>query len=126
MTSSPGGQLLALSLDRHQALCQVDVAALEPEQLAAAQPAQGGKEHYGRSSVLGPDAGPGHRHTSVRDLECTSPGGLPIEVDTMPAELPYMNTSGNIGAILERIKTAGTPPKFTNQFLQSLGFTSSN
>lgn len=44
----------------------------------------------------------------------------------MPTEFPYMSTSGNIGAILDKLKTAGTPPKFTNQFLQSLGFTSSN
>ncbi len=44
----------------------------------------------------------------------------------MPAELPYMNTSGNVGAILDRIRTAGSPPRFTLEFLQQLGFTSSN
>jgi Family of unknown function (DUF5343) len=45
----------------------------------------------------------------------------------MPAEMPYMNTSGNIPNILEKIKSAGAPPKFTHEFLKSnLGFTSSN
>jgi hypothetical protein len=41
----------------------------------------------------------------------------------MPVELPYMMTVGNIGAILDRIQEAGTPPKFTHEFLKnSLGF----
>lgn len=41
----------------------------------------------------------------------------------MPTELPYMMTVGNIGAILDRIRDAGTPPKFTHEFLKnSLGF----
>lgn len=41
----------------------------------------------------------------------------------MPAELPYMMTVGNIPAILDRIREAGTPPKFTHEFLKnSLGF----
>lgn len=41
----------------------------------------------------------------------------------MPVELPYMMTVGNVGAILDRIQEAGTPPKFTHEFLKnSLGF----
>lgn len=41
----------------------------------------------------------------------------------MPTDLPYMMTVGNIPAILERIRGAGTPPKFTHEFLKnSLGF----
>jgi hypothetical protein len=41
----------------------------------------------------------------------------------MPTEIPYMMTVGNIGAILDRIQDAGTPPKFTVEFLKtSLGF----
>jgi hypothetical protein len=45
----------------------------------------------------------------------------------MPAELPYMFTVGNISAILDKIRGAGTPPRFTNEFLKSnLGFSSSN
>ena len=45
----------------------------------------------------------------------------------MPAEIVYMNTSGNIAAIFEKIRSAGAPPKFTHEFLKSnLGFASSN
>jgi Family of unknown function (DUF5343) len=41
-------------------------------------------------------------------------------------EIPYMQSSKNLGAILDKIATAGTPPKFTHEFLRSnLGFTSS-
>lgn len=41
----------------------------------------------------------------------------------MPTEFPYMMTVGNIGDILDRIRDAGTPPKFTHEFLKSsLGF----
>ena len=36
----------------------------------------------------------------------------------MHIELPYMMTVGNIGAILDRIQEAGTPPKFTHEFLE--------
>lgn len=44
----------------------------------------------------------------------------------MPAELPYLSKVGNIPAIMDRIREAGTPPKFTLEFLsKSLGFTSS-
>lgn len=39
---------------------------------------------------------------------------------------PYMMSVKNIPAILEKIKGAGTPPKFTNEFLKAnLGFPSS-
>lgn len=37
----------------------------------------------------------------------------------MPTDLPYMMTVGNIPAILERIRGAGTPPKFTHEFLKN-------
>lgn len=38
-----------------------------------------------------------------------------------------MASISNVSAILEKIRTAGTPPKFTHEFLKStLGFTSSN
>lgn len=45
----------------------------------------------------------------------------------MPADIPYMMSITNVPAILEKIRTAGTPPKFTHEFLKStLGFGSSN
>ncbi len=45
----------------------------------------------------------------------------------MPVELPYMMAVGNIGPILDRIQEAGTPPKFTHEFMKnSLGFRSSS
>jgi hypothetical protein len=41
----------------------------------------------------------------------------------LATELPYMMQMGNISAILDRIQDAGTPPKFTHEFLKnSLGF----
>jgi hypothetical protein len=44
----------------------------------------------------------------------------------MPDDLPYMLGVKNLEAMLDKIKTAGTPPKFTVDFLKtSLGFTSS-
>jgi hypothetical protein len=45
----------------------------------------------------------------------------------MPADFPYMGSNKNLKSILERIREAGTPPKFTHDFLKStLGFASSN
>lgn len=45
----------------------------------------------------------------------------------MPTEVPYMASITNVPAILEKIRTAGTPPKFTHEFLKStLGFGASN
>lgn len=45
----------------------------------------------------------------------------------MPSEFPYMMSITNVPSILEKIRTAGTPPKFTHDFLKStLGFGSSN
>lgn len=45
----------------------------------------------------------------------------------MPAELSYMPTVTNVPRILEKIQSAATPPKFTNEFLKTnLGFGSSN
>jgi len=44
----------------------------------------------------------------------------------LATELPYMMAIGNISAILDKIRGAGTPPKFTTEFLKSsLGFTAS-
>ena len=44
----------------------------------------------------------------------------------MSDDLPYMLSIGNLPKIFEKIKTAGTPPKFTHEFLKtSLGFSSS-
>jgi hypothetical protein len=41
----------------------------------------------------------------------------------MAAEIPYMMQMGNIASILDRIQEAGTPPKFTHEFLKgNLGF----
>ena len=40
---------------------------------------------------------------------------------------PYMNAYGRISAVLEKIKTAPTPPRFTQDFLETkLGFPSSS
>jgi hypothetical protein len=45
----------------------------------------------------------------------------------MADNLPYMLGIKNLDAILAKIRTAGTPPKFTNDFLKtSLGFPSSS
>lgn len=45
----------------------------------------------------------------------------------MPEDLPYMMGVGNVPDILAKIRTAGTPPKFTHEFLKStLGFSSSS
>ncbi|WP_131809935.1 DUF5343 domain-containing protein [Mycolicibacterium mucogenicum] len=45
----------------------------------------------------------------------------------MPAEVPYMMSVTNVPAIMAKIKSAGTPPKFTHDFLKSnLGFGASN
>ncbi|MBH0053776.1 DUF5343 domain-containing protein [Salinibacterium sp. SWN139] len=44
----------------------------------------------------------------------------------MPTEIPYMLSVTNLPAILEKIRAAGTPPRFTHDFLKStLGFTAS-
>lgn len=44
----------------------------------------------------------------------------------MATDLPYMPAVGNIGTIFQRIRGAGTPPKFTIDFLKSsLGFNAS-
>ena len=45
----------------------------------------------------------------------------------MVNEVPYMASIGNIDAIIQKIRGAGTPPRFTHEFLSStLGFRSSN
>ncbi len=45
----------------------------------------------------------------------------------MATQLPYMVSIKNLGPILDRIKGAGTPPRFTFEFLKAnLGFPSSN
>lgn len=44
----------------------------------------------------------------------------------MTTDLPYMRAVGNVSPILEKIRGAGTPPKFTAEFVKStLGFTAS-
>lgn len=44
----------------------------------------------------------------------------------MAESYPYMVSNNRIGPIFDKIKTAGKPLKFTNEFLKQLGFTSSN
>jgi hypothetical protein len=45
----------------------------------------------------------------------------------MPAELPYMPSTANVSKILDKIRAAATPARFTHDFLKSnLGFSSSN
>ena len=45
----------------------------------------------------------------------------------MEKEIPYMASVGNIDAIVQKMRGAGTPPRFTHEFLSStLGFRSSN
>jgi hypothetical protein len=44
----------------------------------------------------------------------------------MPSDFTYMTNAKNLKAILERIRGAGTPPKFTHDFLKTLGFASSS
>lgn len=44
----------------------------------------------------------------------------------MDKEIPYMSSVGNIDAIIQKLRGAGTPPRFTHEFLSStLGFRSS-
>jgi hypothetical protein len=43
----------------------------------------------------------------------------------MAEDLPYLPAVGNISKILTKIRSAGTPPKFTLEFLKQLGFASS-
>jgi len=44
----------------------------------------------------------------------------------MAISTAYMASVKNIPAILEAVKDAGVPPRFTHEFLKSLGFSSSN
>lgn len=44
----------------------------------------------------------------------------------MVAEYPYMVSNNKIGPILEKIRTAAKPPKFTHEFLKNIGFSGSN
>ena len=47
--------------------------------------------------------------------------------EQVPADIPYMPSVVNLHAIFDKIQSAGTPPKFTHDFLKStLGFGSSN
>ncbi len=39
---------------------------------------------------------------------------------------PYMVSNNKVGPIFEKIKTAAKPSKFTNEFLKTIGFLSSN
>lgn len=42
------------------------------------------------------------------------------------ADYPYLASNKNIQPVLEKIRTAAKPPKFTISFMKQLGFTSSN
>lgn len=44
----------------------------------------------------------------------------------MTSEYPYMVSNNKIAPIIEKVRSASKPSKFTNQFLTHLGFTSSN
>ena len=44
----------------------------------------------------------------------------------MATDYPYMISNNKIGPILEKIRTAEKPPKFTNELLKKMGFPSSN
>jgi len=44
----------------------------------------------------------------------------------MADSYPYMVSNNRIGPIFEKIRSAAKPPKFSNEFLKQLGFTSSN
>lgn len=44
----------------------------------------------------------------------------------MPDTYPYMVSNNKMGPIFEKIKSAARPAKFTNEFLKTIGFTSSN
>lgn len=45
----------------------------------------------------------------------------------MAGDIPYMLSAKNLPAILDKIKSAGTPPRFTHDFLKAhLGFPSSS
>ncbi|MCY3576114.1 MAG: DUF5343 domain-containing protein [bacterium] len=44
----------------------------------------------------------------------------------MAKEIPYMASVGNVAEIIQKLRSAGTPPRFTHDFLSStLGFRSS-
>ena len=43
----------------------------------------------------------------------------------MPADFAYMTNAKNLKAIMEKVRNAGSQPKFTHSFLQTLGFSSS-
>ncbi len=44
----------------------------------------------------------------------------------MAKDMPYMTSIKNLSSILDKIKIAQTPPKFTHEFLKSsLGFSMS-
>lgn len=44
----------------------------------------------------------------------------------MADSYPYMVSNNKIGPIFEKIKSAARPSKFTNEFLRTIGFTSTN
>jgi len=41
-------------------------------------------------------------------------------------EYPYMMSNNKIAPIIEKIQTAAKPPKFTLEFLRTIGFSSTN
>lgn len=42
------------------------------------------------------------------------------------ADYPYLASNKNVSAVFEKIRAAGKPPKFTNEFIRQMGFTSTN
>src|SRR4030042_4869405 len=44
----------------------------------------------------------------------------------MATDYPYMVSNNKIGPILEKMRTAAKPQKFTHEFLKNIGFSSSN
>jgi hypothetical protein len=69
---------------------------------------------------------------SMRAAMCAGPNRRQLGLEgagsgrAVASDLPYMPSSGNVSAVLDKIRGAGTPPKFTREFLTStLGFTAS-
>jgi hypothetical protein len=60
-------------------------------------------------------------------MALVTPRGVNFRKETtLASEFPYMPSAKNLSAILDKIRGAGTPPKFTHEFLKStLGFASS-
>lgn len=42
------------------------------------------------------------------------------------ADYPYLASNKNVSAVFEKIRVAGKPPRFTNEFIRQMGFMSTN